>query len=202
LATVTDEYIEYVSAMEEHSLTEITKFIALAATLILIKSKSLLPVLELTDEETEDIESLAERLKLYQLYRNAGLTLAKTFGNNLMYESAFNSGSNPIFVTDRFTTTESLSTALSGLINNLPEKKKLPQVEVKPVILLEEMIDRLLKRVEKQFTSTLSELTADSNERTTVIVGFLAVLEMVKQGRIEAEQTNRFADIKLKKDNS
>ena len=87
LATVTDEYVEYVSAMEEQSLPETARFIALAATLILIKSKSLLPILELTDEETEDIENLAERLKLYQLCRVAGLTLAKSFGSNLMYES-------------------------------------------------------------------------------------------------------------------
>ena len=62
LAAVTDEYIEHVSRMQERSLSGTAHFVQLAATLLLIKSKSLLPVLELTDEEEHAIEDLEERL--------------------------------------------------------------------------------------------------------------------------------------------
>ena len=198
LAAVTDEYVEYVNSLKERLLPETSKFVALAATLLLIKSKSLLPILELTDEETEDIENLEERLKLYQLYRTAGISLATVFGRRLMHERVVVSDRQPLFVTDKFTTVLDLSDALSGLISNLPKKQLLPEVEVKPIILLEEMIDRLLERVTRQVKSTLRELTAGDNQRATVIVGFLAVLELVKQGHVEVERTARFEDIEIR----
>ncbi len=206
LTAVTDEYMEYVTALKERSLTQTAQFVALAATLLLIKSKSLLPVLQLTDDEADGIENLEERLKLYQIYRNAGAVLTPTFGINLMHEKLFTPDQRPLFVTDRFTKTRALSEALTGLINQLTQKKEPPKVQIKPVILLEEMIDRLLRQVDNQFNSTLRELTEGSEEgseeRATVIVGFLAVLEMVKQGHIEAKQVIRFEDIEIKKEST
>jgi segregation and condensation protein A len=80
LAKVTDEYMQTVRAMQELSLPHTSQFITLAATLLLIKSKSLLPVLNLTSEETASIEDLEERLKLYQIYRDAGIELQTRFG--------------------------------------------------------------------------------------------------------------------------
>ena len=86
LADVTDEYMETVSAMQEMSLPNTAQFITLAATLLLIKSKSLLPVLDLTEEEEASIEDLEERLKQYKLYRDIALDLNSYFGNTIMYQ--------------------------------------------------------------------------------------------------------------------
>ena len=200
LAEVTDEYMEHVARMQELSLPGTAQFINLAATLLLIKSRSLLPVLELSQEEEENIEDLEARLKLYQIYRNAGKALEEVFGKRIMHEKTFTPSTEPLFVLDAYTEKTILEDAITDVITNLPQKQEKPKVRVRPTISLEEMIDRLRDRVEQQMKSTLKELTEDSAERTTVIVGFLAVLEMVKQGHVNAHQDLHFEDIHIHKE--
>src|ERR1035437_6688374 len=72
LAQVTEDYLNYVNKLEKKNTSEISNFIVIAATLILIKSKSLLPNLNLTSEEESDIHNLEDRLKLYELYTKLG----------------------------------------------------------------------------------------------------------------------------------
>src|SRR3989344_1726839 len=79
LASVTDEYIARVNTMPHLPVGETAEFISLAATLLLIKSRSLLPNLQLSDDESRDIKELEYRLALYQLVKeaSAGLGAAK-----------------------------------------------------------------------------------------------------------------------------
>ncbi len=200
LASVTDDYMRYVAAHEQSSLRDMAEFIVLAATLLLIKSRSLLPVLELTEAEEENIEQLEERLKRYQIFRNAGKLIEGIFGKRVSYEKRYIPDRAPLFMLDRYTTLPALHQAMGDVLINLPKKVEKPKVQVRKLISLEEMIDRLRERVERQFSLTFSELTAGSAERTTVIVGFLAVLEMVKQGNILVEQSVRCADIMIERE--
>lgn len=200
LAEVTDEYMARVSHMQQLSLPNTAQFITLAATLLLIKSKSLLPVLELTDEEEEKIEDLEHRLKLYQIYREAGKNLQSIFGQNMMYESAFVLPDEPIFVEDKFTNLETLSEAARSVLTNLPKTEIKPKVQVKKVVSLEEMIDRLHLRIERQMNLRFSDLVRDEKEKGSVIIGFLAVLESVKQGSILVAQARRFEDIHIERE--
>lgn len=200
LAEVTDEYMVRVSEMQQFSLPNIAQFISLAATLLLIKSKSLLPVLELTDEEEEKIEDLEHRLKLYQIYRDAGKTIQSVFGQNIMYESAFVLPDDQIFVEDKFTSLSALDEAVQNVLNNLPKVEVKPKVQVKKVVSLEEMIDRLHARIQRQINLRFSDLIKDEKERGSIIVGFLAVLESVKQGSILVAQARRFEDIHIERE--
>src|SRR6185312_11866917 len=74
LAAVTDEYIARIKGTQM-PVGETAEFIALAATLLLIKSRSLLPSLTLSDEESHDIKELEYRLALYQLIKEAARNL-------------------------------------------------------------------------------------------------------------------------------
>src|SRR3990167_5690510 len=65
LAQVTDDFIRYIDERGEIPLGESAEFILVASTLMLIKSRSLLPMLELTEEEEESIHDLENRLALY-----------------------------------------------------------------------------------------------------------------------------------------
>jgi segregation and condensation protein A len=199
LASVTDEYMRQVSIMQELSLPNTAQFIALAATLLLIKSKSLLPVLELTSEEEEGIDDLEVRLRRYQMYRDAARSLEEIFGKQVNHERQFVAFSEPLFVTDKWTTTESLSTVIAEVLFNLPKKEIKQKVQVRKVISLEEMIDRLHKRIETQVKISLRELLEDNNERHHMIVGFLAILESFKQGSVLVAQANRFDEIHIEK---
>lgn len=197
LAAVTDEYMKHVAQMQEQSLPNTAQFIQLAATLLLIKSKSLLPVLELTDDEQDTIEDLEERLKLYQIYRRAGKTIEETFGKQICHSRQFVPKNEPIFTPDNFTTLPELKEAMYRVLQELPVKPSKPKVQVKKVISLEDMMDRLRSRIENQMKLTFSDLLNGEAERTTVIVGFLAVLESVKQGSILVRQTVRFTEIEI-----
>ncbi len=197
LASVTDEYMAYVSRMQEMSLPGTTNFVVLAATLLLIKSKSLLPVLDLTSEEESSIEELEERLRLYQIYRVAAAEVAERFGVNIMRERQYVSDKKPLFLPDSFCDRQALHEAMYRVIAELPIKPEKPKVQVKKAISLEEMIDRLHARIEKQMKLRFSELVADAMGPHTLIVGFLAVLESVKQGSVLASQINRFEDIEI-----
>lgn len=197
LAAVTDEYMAEVSKMQEMSLPGTANFVALAATLLLIKSKSLLPVLELSEEEEGSIEELEERLRLYQIYRVAAANINELFGTKVMNERQYSTDRKPIFITDEFCSRFALHEAIYRIMAELPLKPEKPKVQVKQVVSLEEMISKLHQRIERQLRLKFSDLIADATEPHTVIVGFLAILESVKQGSVLASQITRFEEIEI-----
>ncbi len=199
LASVTDEYMAEVRLMQELSLPNTAQFISLAATLLLIKSKSLLPVLKLTEDEEGDIGDLEIRLRRYQMYRDIARNLEEIFGKQVTHERQYLQPSKALFVTDNFTTRTSLETAIGDVLLGLPKKEIKPKVQVRKVISLEEMIDKLHKRIEEHIKLSFKDLLEDNTERGHVIVGFLAVLESVKQGSILVAQAKRFEDIHIEK---
>lgn len=201
LAAVTDEYMLRVSEMQERSLPGTSQFVVLAATLLLIKSKSLLPVLELTDEEEASIEDLEQRLRQYQLYRDAAEPLAAQFGRTILHEPQYAPPREPLFVTDDYCNISELQQALGRVLDALP-KEKTPKAKatVKPTVSLEEMIESLQQRIARQFKLRFSELRRTEPEHKNVIVSFLAILELFKQGDVLIVQENRFADIHIEKD--
>ena len=202
LATVTDDYMKYVAQLEERPLRDIADFIVLAATLLLLKSKSLLPVLELTEAEEESVDELETRLRFYQIFRTASQKITSLFGKRIAYERPYVQDRTPLFLPDKYTTTDALRDAMSSVIQNLPKKVEKPKVAVRKVVSLEEMMANLKDRIERQFKMTFKDFAGGSAERGTVIVSFLAVLEMVKQGMVLANQASRFHDIEIEKQGS
>ena len=112
LAEVTDEYMKHVSDMQAQSLPNTSRFVALAATLLLIKSKSLLPVLELSEEEEEVIDNLEERLRYYQIFRDAGKEVMQQFGTAIMFEPQMVPPKEPVFHPDQFCSIPALTAAI------------------------------------------------------------------------------------------
>lgn len=201
LAEVTDEYMERVRTMQEQSLPHTAQFVALAATLLLIKSKSLLPALDLTSEEEASIEDLEERLRLYQQFRAIGDDIQKLFGVAVMYEPEYRPPREQVFITDDFCSTDALSEAMEAVIIDLPKEKVVrAKATVKPVISLEEMMHNLEKRVARQFKFSFFDIREEEAEHKTVIVGFLAILELFKQGNILITQAARYENIHIELD--
>jgi segregation and condensation protein A len=197
LAAVTDDFMAYTATLTEDHLEQTSHFVLIASTLLLIKSKSLLPVLDLTDEEEASIEDLETRLKLYKIYREASVALRTSFGARVLYKRPFERITTPLFIPDAYTTPATIREAMSAVLLNLP-KKILPRVAVaiRKVISLEDMMKRLEERITQQFKISFSKF-AESGERGEVIVSFLAVLELIKQGMIMVRQEARFADFDI-----
>jgi segregation and condensation protein A len=200
LASVTDEYMRHVSLMQEMSLPNTAQFISLAATLLLVKSKSLLPILELTEEEESSIEDLEERLRQYQIIRDAALVLQNMFGQSRLYAPQFTMPAVSVFVPDEHCSIPNLNSAILGVIADLPKKESVAKAQIKVVISLEDMMQKLQNRISQNMQVRFSELHAGETERKVIIVGFLAILELFKQGNLIVNQGERYADIEIELD--
>lgn len=202
LTVITDDYMQYVGNAANISLLNKAQFIAVAATLLLAKSRSLLPVLKLTEEEEVSISDLEERLKKYQIIRDHALIIREQFGKNKMYTAQFLAPKEAVFVPDKFCDLGELKEAMQRVLKKLPTTTKPAKAKVKTVISLEEMMQSLQARIFQQARFRFSELKRDNPEVKVVIVGFLAVLELFKQGNLIVTQNERFADIEVELDKS
>src|SRR5258706_1534126 len=85
LAQVTEDYLAHINKLGGLPPSEISSFILVASTLLLIKSKSLLPNLDLTSEEEGDIRSLEERLRLYEIFTKLAGNIKNNFGKKIIF---------------------------------------------------------------------------------------------------------------------
>lgn len=197
LSQVTDEYIAFVRGHEAFPMEDAAQFIGVAATLLLIKSKSLIPELELSMEEEEDVDDLTRRLAQYEKVREARDLLARIYGRMVMV-SAGERVPEPMFAPARDLTKENLSEALRNALQALEKaEEKLPEARVRPLVTIEEMMDTLLVRVQRTMTVSFKEFSGAAKEKVEVIVSFLALLELVKQGAVDAAQHGAFDDIRI-----
>lgn len=196
LAKVTDDFIAHVRQFENLPMGESAHFILVASTLLLIKSKSLLPELALTEEEQGDIRDLETRLKIYKRVKEASVHVAKLFGEEIIFSQSQSQPVNPIFAPAPEFTLEKALYSLKDLINRLPKKEVLPKHVVRKVISIEEMIGTLTNRITGALRMSFKEFTKEHKEnRVNVIVSFLAMLELVKEGVLHVSQENNFDDI-------
>jgi len=93
-----------------------------------------------------------------------------------------------------------LNDAMREVLTALPKVEEKPVAKLKPTVSLEDMMDKLRKRIETQVLTRFSDIRAREPEHKNVIVGFLAILEIFKQGNIIITQANRFEDIHLELD--
>lgn len=196
LAQVTDDFITHVRSGESFPMEDATNFINVAATLLLIKSRSLLPDLELSDEEEEDVDSLKRRLELYEVARTAARDLGRLFGRRVM-ASRGEREPEAVFAPSRDFTGENLEQALRALLASKEKEEKLPEVRVRPMVSIEEMMDTLRSRVERALSLSFKEFAGEKSEKVEIIVSFLALLELVKLGAVEAAQFDPWGDIKI-----
>ncbi len=202
LAQVTDDFITHVKTTEDFPLADTAQFILIASTLLLIKSKSLLPTLELTQEEEENIKDLETRLKIYQRIKELSVGVQKLFGKNILFTKENTKIDMTVFAPDQSMTIPNLGMALIELLQNLPKKEHLPKAVVKKVISLDEMITNLTDRIKSNLRMSFREFAnVTKEEKVTVIVSFLAMLELVKQGTITVLQDEHFHDIKMETTN-
>jgi segregation and condensation protein A len=205
LSAVTEDYLSYVNKLGGLSPAEVSSFILVASTLLLIKSKSLLPNLNLTTEEEGDIKNLEERLRLYELFTRLGGNIKSNFGKRIIFAPLERKNDNIVFLPDDKITKDSMMAFAKGALGAMPKKIFMPQVEVRTVISIEEMIDKLTERITSTMKMSFKEFSGKKSgvqtreEKVIVIVGFLAMLELVRNGILDAVQNNHSEDIIITK---
>jgi segregation and condensation protein A len=197
LAKVTDDFISYLQNREAYSIKDASEFLIIASTLLLIKSKSLLPGLNLTEEEKIDMQDLELKLKIYKKIKELSVHVKNTFGAHVIFFPNTRK-IEPVFSPDVKMTKENIATAIYDVIKNLPKFEVKPKIKVVKVMSLEEMITNLTTRVQSSLKMSFKDFSGMGKaEKVNVIVSFLAMLELVKQGIIEVNQEDKFGDIHM-----
>lgn len=196
LTGVADDFLKYIENQTSFPLGQAAHFVLVAATLLLLKSRALLPVLTLSLEEEGDIKDLEFRLSLYQVFRNTAREFGKYskhifFGNGAKVVS-------PLFVPPPDLSLENLAAAAVRVLSEAPQQTLTHEVAVKPVISLEDMMERLSKRIEQAMHMTFTDFAGtDAAGKHEIVVGFLAMLELVKRGLMLAEQDRLLGEIRM-----
>ncbi|TSC62402.1 MAG: segregation and condensation protein A [Parcubacteria group bacterium Gr01-1014_48] len=198
LAQVADDYVLHVKKMEQFPIALTAHFLLVASTLILIKSRSLLPSLSLTEEEVGDVEDLEKRLKEYQHISQLSLHIRECFGTARMFAKREAAQKEIVFAPGKHITLATMYAAMKDILLSLPVPEHLPKTFVRKVISLEEILDRLQERIKTGLRTSFKDFAGmGKEERVHIIISFLAMLELIKQGLIAVEQRSRFDDIHM-----
>jgi len=198
LAKVADDYIETVRALPEIPLRDVANFVFVASTLVLIKSKSLLPGLDISGEEQGDIENLKERLLLYQKIKDISVKVAERFGKNVIHERETPKNIFVSFAPGEDVQLRNILESAQSILLHLPKAEVTPQAVVRKMITLEEAMGNLVKRIDSHLKMSFKSYSGlGKEEKASVIVSFLAVLELIKRGAIEAVQNENFSDFEI-----
>jgi segregation and condensation protein A len=200
LSDVTDAYLAYVEKLPEMPLAETAQFILVASTLLLIKSRTLLPSLELSVEERESVEELGERLARYAIIRNAAKVLRRQWGKSPLVV-AERAPVRPNIFSPAEASISLVHAAAIRLLQGIPKPENLAQAAIAPVLALEDVIRNLHKRLSSAIRTRFSDITRGTADRHEVVVYFLAVLELVRSGSASVTQDKLFSDITIEIEN-
>ena len=217
IAEITDQYMEYISSMDMEDLDLASEFLVMAATLLDIKSRMLLPADEEEEEEAKDPrEELARRLLEYKMFKEISVTLQE---REQSAGFVFYRQEDIPEEVSRYRPPVDLHQLLEGIslirLNEIfqmvirkqedkidPVRSRFGRIEKEPVRVEDKITGILaLCREKKQF-SFVSLFPEGGAERFEVVVTFLAVLELIKAGAVQLMQEELFGDILIRAANT
>lgn len=200
LASVTDQYLAYMESREYVPLEDLSSFLSIAAKLILIKSRALLPILTFTETEEEAIEDLQLQLELYALFKERAKQLqdlledGKSFGVRDRYLGVEN-----VYFPPEGIQVQDLYQAMTAFLGDLVKSEPLPEAALKRIISLEKCITDIQTLIATRGQIAFSEMMKGNAPKEEIIVSFLALLELVKQKFILVEQGDHFQEMNIQK---
>ncbi len=197
LAQVTDQFLIYLKNKPSVGLEELADFLAVAGRLVLIKSRSLLPYLEVTAEEEGDIQSLKDQLAEYRRYRE----LAKEIGAldrspAICHSRGYLQNTKPVFYFPPKLKTANLAAAMENLLQTITLPQRIPQARAIDIISLEQKLAEVTQTLKNSAELKFSQLLK-SDQAEEKVITFLSVLELIKQNMVVTNQKYNFGEITL-----
>lgn len=213
IAHVTEQFLDYVRNLpattspdeirrggQEKNPVNLADFLIIAAKLLVIKSRSLLPDLDLGIEEEEAAFDLTQQLLVYKKYKEVSKYLKRLDGRRKQSWSKEPEIEDIVsFTPDPDVSISTLHQTLQTLSIELKEIQKLPEQMMKRIMSISEKIEQIQKILTEKVEMKLSSLIHGAKDKTEVIVTFLALLELIKQRILIVDQETMFADIIIKK---
>lgn len=194
IAAILDQYLEYIRQMEEFDLEVASEFITMAAQLMYIKSKMLLPVYE--DEAEEDPRaSLVEALLEYQRIKEAGsaLSLRAQIGRDIFVKGQEQLEKEKSPFTGSYSY-EALTRALEDILQRAQRKLPPPVTAFQGIVgretvPVDDKISQIVQMFVHQDKLSFEQLVMSAKSRSEMVAIFLAVLELSKIRKIMIEDT-------------
>jgi segregation and condensation protein A len=201
LASVAEQYLQYVQEMQARDVEIAAEYLVIAATLLFLKSRALLPPIppELVEDEGETPEEVEERLRrrliAYSKYRELGEELReyqREAGSFFYREPGDPAGE----IVQRYEIDpEKLKRAFIAMLAAArPEKRSIARERISLLASMDYIMARIKERGETYFSELCGELGMG---RDVIVVTFLAILELVRRHRVAFEQPAAFDDIRL-----
>ena len=211
IVEITAQYMEYIRAMKEANLDVMSEFLVMAATLLKIKSKMLLPIEETEDEEEADPRAeLVKQLLEYKMYKCISYELRdrQVDANNVYFKvptipDEVSKYEQPVDLEELMSdiTLSKLNAIFNSVIKRQenrvdPVRSKFGKIE-KEEVSLEDKMNYMLEFARHNRNFSFRQLLEGQRSKMDTIVTFLVVLEMMKAGQIFIVQENTFDDIKI-----
>ncbi len=199
LELIINQYLDYINAMEKLNLDIASSYLVMASELLELKSRMLLPRYEEETEEEDPEQNLVDRLIEYQKYKditesfrkleedrqNYYTKLPESLGQYIDEETKVNFGDVSI---------DDLVEAFKKLLEEAEKKKPLPKKISRKEITVDEKIFEIKERFKKQSKIRFVEFF-EVLSRDNIVVTFLAILEMAKDGQLSITQDDNFSEI-------
>jgi segregation and condensation protein A len=204
LAKIADEYVKHIRETQGISPDEMADFLVIAAKLLFIKSKALLPYLY-TAEDASEVDDLEKQLRMYKEFVLASQKIKEIIALKPflflppLIKNRRQQFKLPVFTAPLKINTQILYDTFLRILLNLEKQQaeKLPETRLEPKISIEDRIELIKKMLLSKIRISFSKLIAGAQNKTEVIVSFLAVLELAKQKELVFEQDELFSEINI-----
>ncbi len=198
LARVTEQYLDHLERLEELQPDGIAEFLVMAARLLYIKSVALLPQVELeSDEEEEDPgEALARQLREYKRFKEkAGFLRELEESGQRSYVRTAPPPKLETRLDPEGLDAQLLMAAVYEVLMEMDAAPPPIHSIVALKITVEERVEHLWKRLRTGEVIRFRQYLSKAQSRTEIVVSFMAVLEMIKQGLAQVQQSELFGEI-------
>jgi segregation and condensation protein A len=207
LAQVTDQYLDHLRVLQETRPDDLTAFLTVAARLLLLKSRALLPRPPQDLEETEDVgEDLVRQLRAYKQFKRVAQFLQERdedtmhmFPRDLPVSKLVAGWQPKLDLSD--TSLDDLTAALTALLQEHGEPNASLAVPVHTVT-IDDKIARISESLRTHRALSFDSLLDDTSSIEEIIVTFLALLEMIRDQRVSVCQETLFGEILILADSS
>ena len=202
LANVTDQYLNQIEQLKQNRIEQLIDFLVVAARLVQIKSRALLPqtpvIIEGEEEEEDPAEALIRQLKLYKRFKQAAGWLQQREEQGLR---TYLRVAPPPKLEGRLdmsgVTVDVLLTAVRDALFRVEDQEKSVAIIQPRRITIEGQINRLRQRANAGITFNFTDLLSTQTSRVEISITLLAVLELIKRQEIVATQMEMFGPISL-----
>jgi len=204
IAHITEGFLAYLKTMQQISIHVAADFVVMAATLLLLKSRSLLPREETVEDDEDELEDpaidLARRLAEYRTFKDAAEILQSAqearkqiYLRPLMDDDELGAGVVPLDDVSVF----DMIAAMQDMLSRAREAP--PHTIHRDAISVGDRIEQIIRRLEISDgeSAYFDELCPDECTRVFIVVTFLAVLELIRRGRLRVRQQEGIGRIEV-----